>query len=179
MSFLTVPVTWALNEISLLEFAWISTSFSEAVRLPLFPMRLCGVNDQENALARDRCSLCYSTTESERSYSLCVVTYKLHAVEWRVKYRHHLWYVSTQQPVNWPQSPLKVWVCNISSDRICIKAPRLGPPLHLSESNHQNEALDFVSCPGWTKSWVITLIYTIVLPLVTALLPPPTQFGFE
>ncbi len=84
-------------------------------------------------------------------------------MEWCVKYGHHPCHVSTQQPVNWPQRPLKIWVCNISSDRICIKAPLFCPPLHLFDSTHQNGALDFVSCPGWTESWVITLIYTLYL----------------
>lgn len=63
--------------------------------------------------------------------SLRVITYKLLAVEWRVKYGHRPYSVSTRQQVNWPRRPLKIWACNISSDWICIKAPLFCPPHHL------------------------------------------------
>lgn len=63
--------------------------------------------------------------------SLRVITYKLLAVEWCVKYGHRPYSVSIRQQVNWPRRPLKIWACNISSDWICIKAPLFCPPHHL------------------------------------------------
>lgn len=72
--------------------------------------------------------------------SLRVITYKLLAVEWRVKYGHRPYNVSTRQQVNWPRRPLKIWAYNISSDWICIKAPLFRPPHHLFVLKHKSGA---------------------------------------
>lgn len=106
---------------------------------------------------------------SAQKFSSPSMSHKLCLVELAVKYVHPPYRVSTWRPVNSPQRPLWIWACNLSSGGICIKAPYFCPPVHLFESNSQNETLDFVSCRGRAEPRGNSLIYTSAFILAVAL----------